>query len=402
MPSMKVLALGAFAGFAAAQTCSKDVEISQPTQVLDCEVVDADVTVSEDLAGAVTIDGPSEIRGSLIVRNVTGLLSLTSNTLESIEGTFELNNCESLNSIQMDSLRSIDTLKMNRLTDLQSLIFGTEGVTKASTVDISDTHIDNLDGFKLATVDSLVINNNGRLISFESDLVNITEKLIIDNNGNNFEIKMPKLETAKEIQIRSSKSFEVPLLESVTGSLILDDNKQLKSFSAPNLTMVTNSVSFINNTQLANVSLPLLEEISGDLTVLNNEKLVEVDGFPKVETVRGAIFLGGNFDSVEMPALKDVKGSVNVTSTTDISDFCDFFDEAAEDGRIQGEASCKSDNADALEGGEGGEENGSSGGGNDDSDSDSSEGDDDSAAGVFSVNFAVLGLALVAGVAQLL
>lgn len=265
--------------------------------------MDADVTVSEDIAGSVVIDGPSEIRGNLVVKNVTGLLALTSNTLESVEGTFELNNCENLNSIQMDSLRSISELKMNRLTNLQSLIFGTEGVTKASSVDISDTHIDNLDGLKLATVESLRINNNGRLISFESDLVNVTTELIIDNNGNNFEIKMPKLESAKEIQIRSSKSLSVPLLESVSGSLILDDNPAMKSFSAPNLTSVTNSVSFINNTNLANVSLPLLEEISGDLTVLNNEKLVEVDGFPKVKIVQGAIFLGGNFDRYYSPYL---------------------------------------------------------------------------------------------------
>lgn len=102
-----------------------------------------------------------------------------------------------------------------------------------------------------------------------------------------------------------------------------------------------------------------------------------------------------------MPELKDVRGSVNVTSTTDISDFCDFFDEAGKDGRIRGEESCKSENENALEGGEGGSENGGSSGG---SGNDNSSGSDneEGAAGIFGVNFAVLGLALVAGVAQLL
>jgi hypothetical protein len=322
------------------------------------------------------------------------LLSLTSNTLTSIEGSFELENCERLNSVQMDSLRSINQLTMIRLTDLRQLVFGTEGVTSASAVRVSDTHLDSLSGLKLATVESISIDNNNRLTSFESDLVNVTTELIINNNGDGFEISLPLLEAAAEIQIANVKLFEVPLLEKVSGSLKLDRNPEMLSFAAPNLTSVVNAVSFLNNKVLANISLPVLTEISGDLTVVNNTKLTEIDGFPEVETVRGAIQLGGNFDSVEMPALRDVKGSVTVSTTTDSSDFCDFFIEASEDGRIQGETECTGENDDALEGGDGGTEGGSDG--SDDAD------DDDSAAGVLGINFVVLGLALVAGIAQLL
>lgn len=399
MRSVQLLALGGLARFAVAKTCTKDIEISEPTPVIDCDVIDADVTVLESVTGALVIDGPEEITGNLIISNVTGLLSLTSNTIETIEGTFTLDNCESLNTVQMDALRTISELKMNRLTQLRSLIFGSEGVTSADIVSVSDTHLDSLSGLKLATVDTININNNARLTTFESDLVNITNELIINSNGDDFDISMPLLETAAEIQIANTRSLSVPLLESVSKSIKLDRNPEMEAFIAPNLTKVEGTVSFINNKALANVSLPQLTEIGGGLTIINNTELIDVDGFPKLEIV-GSILLGGNFESVEMPALEDVEGSVNVSSTTDIEDFCDFFKEAESDNRIQGEANCESENADALEGGSDGSGNDSSNGGGNDSGDD--EEDDDSAAGLLGVNFVVLGLSLVAGVAHLL
>lgn len=70
----------------------------------------------------------------------------------------------------------------------------------------------------------------------------------------------------------------------------------MESLFAPNLTKVTDAVSFINNTKLSNVSLPLLTEISGDLRIFNNKELTAIDGFPVLETVKGGINLGGNFE----------------------------------------------------------------------------------------------------------
>lgn len=313
MRSVQILALGALARFAVgtlglnsaqssqftnnslAKTCTKDIEISEPTQVIDCDVVDADVTVLESAGGAIVIDGPEKIKGDLFVSNVTNLLSLTSNTISSIEGTLTIDNCESLGTIQFDSLRTLKELKLNRLTQLRSLVFGSEGVTKADVVSVTDTHLDSLSGLMLSTVNSIYINNNGRLTTFESDLVNITSELIIHSNGDDFEISMPLLESAAEIQIANTRSLSVPLLEKVSKSLKLDRNPEMDSFLAPNLTKVDGTVSFINNKALANVSLPELTEIGGGLTIINNTELIDIDGFPSLEIV-GSILLGGNFE----------------------------------------------------------------------------------------------------------
>lgn len=100
-----------------------------------------------------------------------------------------------------------------------------------------------------------------------------------------------------------------------------------------------------------------------------------------------------------MPSLSDVRGSANVSSTTDIEDFCKFFDDAASNNQIQGESNCDSENEEALEGGQSdSDDDSSSGGGSNGSGND----DDEGSAGFLGVNFVVLGLSLVAGVAQLL
>jgi hypothetical protein len=93
-------------------------------------------------------------------------------------------------------------------------------------------------------------------------------------------------------------------------------------------------------------------------------------------------------NSVEIPKLNDIKGAVTVTSTTDISGFCGFFDNLKKNKAIQGKESCTSNNSKANEGGKGG----TSGSGNK---------TDDSAAMSLGVNHAVLGFAAVAGFAQL-
>lgn len=97
---------------------------------------------------------------------------------------------------------------------------------------------------------------------------------------------------------------------------------------------------------------------------------------------------------VELPKLDQVSGSVVVSSTTDIKEFCDYFDNLKKDKKIDGEEKCTSNNKEANEGKDGGEES--------DGSSESNNSDDEKdAAGIVSVNMAVLALAGVAAVAQL-
>ncbi|KAF4965467.1 hypothetical protein FSARC_6734 [Fusarium sarcochroum] len=398
MHSVKVLsALVAFGTTAvsAAATCTKDVKITEPTQVIDCKVVDANVVIDKDVEGAVTINGPEEIKGDFVAKGASKLLSISSTSISEIGGKFELNNLEALNNLEFSSLESLNELSFIKLPRLSELNFGTEGVTKISKIRITDTFISDLSGLSVASVDSFQIDNNRKMSAFNSDLVNVTTELLIFDNGNDvMEITMNKLESAAEIQISSAKSFKVPALEEVTKSLKLSANPELKSFSAPNLTTITETLSLVNMKKLTNVSFPLLEEIGGGFTIQNNTKLESIDDIPKLKKVSGGIELRGNFETVELPKLDEVHGSVIVSSTTDIKEFCEYFDGLDEDKKIDGKEKCTSNNKQANEGKDGGEESDGSSESNDD-------GGEEDAAGIVSVNMAVLALVGVAAIAQL-
>lgn len=261
--------------------------------MLSCDTVKGKIIVDDSVTGDLVLEGPEKIEGDLIINNATGIISISSSTIESVEGKFELVGLESLQRIGMNALTSINELEMRKLPALRDLTFGSKGVTEATVVTITDTLIDDLSGLMLDKVESLDINNNKRLTNFESSLVNVTDSLKINNNGKGMTVTMASLESAKEIQIANVGSFNVPALETVSASLKLD-KCDIKSFRAANLTSIKNALSFINNVQITNISLPVLKDIGGDLRIVNNTKLTDIGSFPKLESM-ASINFGGNF-----------------------------------------------------------------------------------------------------------
>ncbi|KJZ76316.1 hypothetical protein HIM_04398 [Hirsutella minnesotensis 3608] len=377
-----ILATGASV-VSAVTTCTEEIKVSEPTPTIDCEVVDANIVVDEALSGSLSLQGPKQLRKDLIIRNATKLIGISSSSINSVAGTLELTGLQLLSSFNMQSLTQVGNLKLQNLPQLSGMTLGSEGVTKAKSIVITDTFISDLSGLNIDQADTIDISNNGKLTMFNSVLSNVTT-FKLTNNGNNMQVNMSNLEFAKEIQFRQVKSFDAPALNRV-GSIKFNDSPELLSVSANNLTNIDASLTLINNKKLSELSFKSLVTIKGDLTVQNNTALEQIDGFPKVATV-GAILLRGNFKNVSMPRLNDVQGSATASSTTDISTFCEFFDGLKKDGKIRGKESCTSNNKNANEGGSGG----------------TSGNKQEDAAGVISVNTALLGLAAFAAFAQLL
>lgn len=389
MRSTTILGLAGLASLAAAADCDKDWKITTTDATLSCDTITGSVTVDSSLAGSLNISGPKKITGDLTIKNATNLISITSTTITQIGGSFTLEDLNQVQSIRFSSLDSINEVAIVKAPALRSLVFGTEGVTKASTVRITNTNLDNLSSFKLSTVDSLTINDNPQMAQYDSALTNITTELVIRDNGENMEISMTNLTKAGEIQIGSAKSLKVPALKTAN-SVKFEANDQLESFSAPNLTEVKNAISFTNNPKLTNVSFPVLTKVTGDLKIVNNTEIKILDGFPVLTSVE-TMYLGGSFEEIDMPKLNSVNGLANASSTTDIQEFCKFFDSLKSANKIKGSGSkCTSNYKNA------------NGGSNNTSSGNNTSSTDDSAAGFVGVNVAVLGLALVAGVAHLL
>jgi hypothetical protein len=402
MRSVQVLSAVAFAaGVVSAQrtsTCTTDVKVTEPTPVIGCQVIDGDLIIDSELAGEVLLNTVETVKGDFKAMD-SSIVSISSPTLETVEGAFNLTDLAFLSSVNMDALRNLNKIGLLRLNSLTSFTFGTTGVTSATDVEVITTNLGDLSGLNLATVRTMKIATNDRLENFNSDLVNITGPLIVEGNGlasgRMLGINMTRLESASEIQMSNVREFNAPQLSTVKQSLKFINNPLLKTFNGDNITEIGESLTFDENDKLTNISFKLLTSIS-DMTIRNNSNLLELADFPELTTIRGALLLAGAFEKVDLPSLEEIKGTADVTSTTDIQEFCDYFQDLKDNGNVDGGSDCTSNNEDALEGGEGGEtDTGSTSGNSDDE-------DDDGAAAGLSVNMAVLGLAVVAGLAQLL
>ncbi|KAK2729603.1 gpi-anchored cell wall organization protein ecm33 [Colletotrichum kahawae] len=398
MQSKLIPALAALgAGLASAQTTanicsSKTVTVTDAAMAtnIPCTTIQGSLKISEDISGNIDINGPKTIKGDLIVTNATNLVGLSSSSLATIEGSFTMQGLTLLSDLRFTQLATVGSISWITLPALGSLVFGTAGVTKVNNIVISDTFLKSLDGLNVASVDELHINNNKNLVSYSNQLANATKTIEINSNGADLGITLPNLIWANEIIIADAAKVEMPSLEVVNSSIKFDKNT-FTEFIAPNLTQCSDGdVSFINNVELANLSLPLLTKTGGGLTIQNNTLLQKIDGLPKLEQIGGAVLLRGNFSEVSIPALDDVKGAFDLQSTGDIDTSCDVFNKM-EGKQIQGEYTCRSNNTNAnSDSGTGGSAGGTTSGG--------SEG----AAGIVSVNTAVLSLAIVGGLAQLL
>ncbi|KAK3942240.1 GPI-anchored cell wall organization protein ecm33 [Diplogelasinospora grovesii] len=368
------------------------------TGLASCSAVKGSVLIAPGAGPQIDISGPSTISGDVILLNNGIITSLTSSNLGTIGGEFHLQNVTLLSTLSFMGLGRVGSIVWQSLPALGQLTFGTPGVTEANNVTISDTFLSSLDGIDLTHVSSMDINNNRRLTDFTTQLGNVSSLLNIAANGLQLKVSMPNLIWITEMSIANVTSFSVPSLAVVNGSARFDFN-YFSSFNAPNLTTAkTEDISFVGNPNLANITMPELTSIGGGLLIANNTALSKVNGFPALKTVGGAVKLRGNFTDIEFPALNDVKGAFDISSTADISSSCNTFQKLAPSsqgggGQIQGTYSCTSNNANANSDTGTGTSGSGSGG--------SSSGSNNTAAGL-TINHALLGLAAVGGFAQAL
>ena len=65
------------------------------------------------------------------------------------------------------------------------------------------------------------------------------------------------------------------------------------------------------------MSFPELTTIGGTFLIANNTHLTTIGGFNNVATVGGSIDWTGSFDSASLPSISDVRGGVNVQTSSD-------------------------------------------------------------------------------------
>jgi hypothetical protein len=230
----------------------------------------------------------------LKINNATQLSSLTSDQLNSIGGTWSMQDMTILSNVAFDSLTSVDQIYWVTLPALQGLNFA-QGIQKATNVLISNTQLYTSDGIELQTIGILNINNNPYLSTVNvNNLKNVTNELLFSANAMNLAISFPNLEGAANMTFRNVSTVDMPSLSSVAGNMgFYSDN--MKSFSAPNLTSTGGSLSFFDCPYLTTTSFPSLTQIGGGFNLINNTNLQAIAGFPLLKVVVGGLNFVGTF-----------------------------------------------------------------------------------------------------------
>ncbi|KAI1751282.1 GPI-anchored cell wall organization protein ecm33 [Xylaria castorea] len=294
------------------------------TQASNCDSIANDVVFGVNAGTDIDLGGRLKvINGSLIIKNNGAIQSLQSSSLATIGGMFQMNNVTSLVSLVLPALSEVGSIEWTTLNALNEPTFGNPGITKAKSVVVQDTFVQNLDGINVQALTDMNINNNHRLSKFSTSIKTLSNALYVNSNALNMTMEMPNLEWIANMTIANVSTFSVPSLKAVNGSMRFDSN-YFTSFFAPNLTETHDGdLSFVSNPQLLNISIPLLKKVGGGLTIANNTDLMKVDGLGSLTDVGGAIKMRGSFDEIDLPELNNVVGTAEFVSTEDITKSCD-------------------------------------------------------------------------------
>jgi len=307
--------------------------------IASCSTYKGNVVIDPSASGAIAIDGVQQITGSLIAQNAAQLTELSADQLGSIGGTFGLNNLTILSTLAFSALNSVSTIDWIALPALQGLNFP-QGVSMVNNLGISNTQLNTLDGIELMTVDNIDINNNPYLNTVNvNELVNITGSLSFAANSKDLAITFDNLQSANNLTFINVSSVVMPSLSIVNGSLGFYSDT-FKSFSAPNLTQTGGALAFVDSPNLSNISMPSLMGVGAGLLIANNTNLKTINGFPKLQVIVGALDFAGEFNKASLPGLKDVRGGLNIQTTSSTFD-CTPFNNDKSDSVIKGVFNCE-------------------------------------------------------------
>lgn len=267
----------------------------------NCSTISGSIQILSLVAGTIDIDGPQEVQGDLEVINAATLTSLSSTTITTINGAFNLSGVIILSTLEFSVLESVSTISWTDLPALSSISFPVGGI-QANSITVSNTFLSTLgDGaFATGPIDIIDINNNPELKAANFTTSSISLSINLAFNGNAAQFSLPNLEWATNITARDLSQLNMPSLAIVNGSMILSRNI-FSSFLAPKLVSIGNwqnglgTLSILANTKLSNLFMPLLESI-GALQVASNSALQALS-FPSLTSVGGDILLSGNFST---------------------------------------------------------------------------------------------------------
>ncbi|KTB03387.1 Sporulation-specific protein 22 [Nakaseomyces glabratus] len=313
-----------------ADQCKKSsITVNSPEELFylqrRCDILEGNLIIGTDYQERIIDLGfIKEIKGDLVLDGNANIFRLVGENLNTIGGTFTLRGTMSLVAIIFPVLRRINIIDWQVVPVLDHLELGSnlEGLQQLI---ISDSSISDLNVFKgVQELDIFNINNNRFLDIINSDLKRVSKQLRIHANADELVINMSQLESVDNITIRDAAGINLPELTYVNSSMEIIENF-CSDLILPKLKRVDGTLGIIGNPSLQNVSYQNLRVIQGGLMIANNSELTNLDFFPNLKQIGGAIHFDGNFITANMPKLKLVKGSAFIRSTADYFDCKRWF-----------------------------------------------------------------------------
>lgn len=274
-------------------------DFSDATAITACSTLTGDVVIATNTGrdgekADFVMNGPSEIKGSLIAKDANDLLSISSNTLQTITGSLMLENTQILTELNLTGLQSVDTVELSGLPNMQffSLL---QTLEQVDTISIQNALISELEGFSMQSVNTLILANNPYLNSVNLQPYNVTGSLSVEANGADLDLSMPNVEIAQNLTFRNVSSLNIPRLTTVHGELGLYSNSISSLDGMPSVQSIDGGLVIYGNDALQNMSLTLLQSIGGGLRVVNNSALTTIDNLYGLTTITGDVEVSGEF-----------------------------------------------------------------------------------------------------------
>lgn len=179
--------------------------------------------------------------------------------------------------------------------------YGNPGTNIYGDLTISDTGIETLDFFNFGSFSragdvSVTGNKDMKLVNLSSLVTSSLLKFA--DNGQSFQILLPKLMTADGLSLQDVMQLDIPSLTTISNTLRLEENT-FQAFEMDQLNAIGGDVIVRGNQRMNKFGLPALTEIgggiySGDFIIANNSALTALDGLGKLAAVDGTTNLSGN------------------------------------------------------------------------------------------------------------
>lgn len=258
-----------------------------------CTKVTGTIAIANTAAGPLNFNGIEMVTGDFTAIGATNVTSITASQLGIISGKLDLEGVILLTTLQMDNLTNVGSIIFEALPNLQALTF-TKNVNKVGSLSITNTGLTSLQGINVTECGTFDLTANNALTEVNvGALTNLTGLLTLSNNSPKLNVTFSELVGGVNMTFRNIGTVNVPYLETLSGQLALVSTI-VSSFTAPNLTHA-GDLSIDANNALTNVFFPQLTSLSGGLLITNNSKLLNISGFPKLQTVSGAVDITGDY-----------------------------------------------------------------------------------------------------------